>query len=615
MKMCRYIYENIDSHKGEVRILVLLPGFWQDDITCQLGTVSLEEKPFYETLSYVWGSLSDTKPITLQGCVAQVVVNLEAALRHIRRTDASCFLWVDSLCIDQQNNHEKSQQVAMMGRIYGACSRVYIWLGEPSPSAQEKRRRNLLRKAAQEAGHDPFRMVHHFSDNKHISELSCFRPSKLRKKKLIFSEKAEFKAIWKAFMEPVRSPWWSRFWCVQESLLPRKAEVVFGRWQVSLSVIKKAVTNHRRHLTSCCSEAAANMPDDHSWYYDTLLLNLSQLRPGAPVVSDLSDKCEDSRPYSDLDSVLRAYRHKDCKDPRDKVYGILGLIDQSKHSGISPDYSLSVAQVYTNAMISVISNAGGDLRCLTGSGFHSQNNVNRLPSWVRDLSLRPDRVAMTYERLRLQRYDIYKTAGEQSLSNARIGDDHTLHLRGFKIDEIVKIGSVISRRDWQHVIAVLEQWHYIAGITPTHNINILKQDQGQKAFWKTVIGDALANSDSEWRRMSDQETEDYMNWISGNVASWKHMTKPLLEESFVEANLTSIYDRAFIVTRKGNFGLCPSNGRKGDEIWLLEGARVPFILRPGQHGYTFIGESYVHGFMDGEAVEVVSLKEQEVSLR
>ncbi|EGX95782.1 ankyrin and HET domain protein [Cordyceps militaris CM01] len=63
--------------------------------------------------------------------------------------------------------------------------------------------------------------------------------------------------------------------------------------------------------------------------------------------------------------------------------------------------------------------------------------------------------------------------------------------------------------------------------------------------------------------------------------------------------------RRVVSTTKGYLGLVPRVTQAGDQVWLFAGGRTPYILRPtSQPGqYTFIGEAYIHGIMDGEAAE------------
>jgi hypothetical protein len=58
----------------------------------------------------------------------EVKVNLHAALRELRRRHLSP-IWVDALCINQENMYERGQQVLQMGLIYSRAVEVIMWLG------------------------------------------------------------------------------------------------------------------------------------------------------------------------------------------------------------------------------------------------------------------------------------------------------------------------------------------------------------------------------------------------------------------------------------------------------------------------------------------------------
>jgi hypothetical protein len=89
----------------------------------------LEEEPEYETLSYVWGDPTVTKPIILDGEIFEVTTNLESALRHIRKSWPR-LLWVDAVCINQTDHLEKAHQINLMGNLYRKSRRGLIWFGD-----------------------------------------------------------------------------------------------------------------------------------------------------------------------------------------------------------------------------------------------------------------------------------------------------------------------------------------------------------------------------------------------------------------------------------------------------------------------------------------------------
>lgn len=128
--------------KGSVRLLRLLPH--QDEnsrIECQLITFSLLDRGTshpYETLSYVWGSEDNKRPIyTGDNNELRVTANLHAALRHLRHCFVERILWIDAICINQADNDEKGQQVQSMAKIYAKASRVIVWLGETANNSDQ----------------------------------------------------------------------------------------------------------------------------------------------------------------------------------------------------------------------------------------------------------------------------------------------------------------------------------------------------------------------------------------------------------------------------------------------------------------------------------------------
>lgn len=104
-----------------------------DDIHCTIEEYDRadEECPRYTALSYAWGDTNTRKPIKLNGKTVLVVMNLYEALLHLRRRVPNMFIWIDALCIDQENPAERGHQVAQMRAIYSEAQRVISWL-EPA---------------------------------------------------------------------------------------------------------------------------------------------------------------------------------------------------------------------------------------------------------------------------------------------------------------------------------------------------------------------------------------------------------------------------------------------------------------------------------------------------
>ncbi|KAK0732678.1 heterokaryon incompatibility protein-domain-containing protein [Apiosordaria backusii] len=122
-----------------IRLLRLSKGKGSDPLHGTLETQELKYFPEYEALSYTWadanGHASRTKKLYLgkEWTVFPITTNCEAALRHIRLPNTERHLWVDTVCINQFDNLERSHQVQLMPMIYATAQRVLIYLGEDEP--------------------------------------------------------------------------------------------------------------------------------------------------------------------------------------------------------------------------------------------------------------------------------------------------------------------------------------------------------------------------------------------------------------------------------------------------------------------------------------------------
>jgi len=127
-----YIYEPLGSVPPEIRLLILHAGFREEPIQCTLFHVAVADAD-YQALSYEWGQPNDNadKRVIINGLphARPMQRNLERALLEIRKESRDSLLWIDALCINQEDLREKGQQVAMMGDIFRNASSVIVWLG------------------------------------------------------------------------------------------------------------------------------------------------------------------------------------------------------------------------------------------------------------------------------------------------------------------------------------------------------------------------------------------------------------------------------------------------------------------------------------------------------
>jgi hypothetical protein len=120
---------------GFIRLIRLMPH--RDEhapIQCQLFDYPLPDSgkgpQLYEALSYVWGSDKNPRHVFTDEGYLRVRNNLHTALLHLRDRSLARIIWVDAICINQDDKGEKGEQILRMAEIYSRASRVIVWLGE-----------------------------------------------------------------------------------------------------------------------------------------------------------------------------------------------------------------------------------------------------------------------------------------------------------------------------------------------------------------------------------------------------------------------------------------------------------------------------------------------------
>ncbi|KAJ8118701.1 hypothetical protein OPT61_g373 [Boeremia exigua] len=560
--------------EAQFRIATLLPGEWSERIECRLAIHGLREPPPYKTISYAWGDSQDSSQVIVNDVEITVPSSLELCLRYLRSNEAAIDLWTDAICIDQSNLIERASQVMHMGYIYRSCSLMYIWLGEPGLVSQSG---------------NPFEMLLHWMEDKHFHDYPGFSRSQ-DTGEWIFEDNASYQKMYEVFYDFVSKPWWTRLWCVQELALCPEAVVVMGSWQLPWEAVLKAKENHARHDAGCCAGIPNSMPARYTYFPDHMLY--------------LSQELDLTR----MDQIVRALRHKLCKDPRDKIYGLLGLLSSTPIAKILPEYSWPIRDVYLMYTKEVVRQSNSNLQFLTGSGLGS--TCHQLPSWVRDFAAPLRNTEASHENCRYENYEIYD-ASARSKGEATVTKDDELSLSGTFVDRIESVGTVLRHREWIHIIDTVQSWAQLAGLSSLDrcpNPTLL-----QERFWRTILADYMPTGHSAatpWSRITTPVNTAVFEWFFDIQERLQEGLEPHVSAS-LHALWLAADERCFFRTEKGHFGLCFPHTRPGDEVWVLAGGRVPFVLRSADalierhdevpQKFRLIGECYLHNFMDGQA--------------
>ena len=453
---------------------------------------------------------------------------------------------------------------------------MIIWFGETHPTYPLQ---------------DPFEMVIHWAEDKHFHQYPGFSISETGG--WIFHNNLAYQQMYELFADFVSRPWWSRLWIVQEIALSPAATVVLGTWQIPWATLLTALKNHYRHVSTCCADASRMHPAKYTYDSDHLLF-----------LSQQSDRA------ADMETVLRAFRHKLCKNPRDKIYGLLGLLWKNRNVKIRPDYSLPVNRVYLEATQAIISQSEGDLQFLTGLGFNSESY--QLPSWVRNFDIPLTAAEANHEHSRYRRYRNYFASAEAKYDIEVLNDD-TLALTGTFVDRIERIGMRIQDRNWPQIWNALQDWAKIANLTTTDQDH---EETIRERYWRTLMADIVPTNTASniWNRVTNPMEFSTSAGLTAIVDNLREGREPPLTP-VVQAFWAATYSRAFFRTELGHFGLCFPHSRIGDEVWVLAGGKVPFVLRSivdanevveddtsGPRYRRLVGECYLHGYMDGEGL-------------
>ncbi|KAI9666007.1 MAG: hypothetical protein M1821_003942 [Bathelium mastoideum] len=591
-----YRYHPLNTTRNEIRLLVLQPGGFSDDIVAYIQHVPLDYKLKYEALSYIWGSPTPGKNIKISGDDFNVRENLYGALRHLRHAEQTRILWIDAICINQSDIHERNQQIKRMREIYNLADEVIVWLGTETPD--NRTAVDFLRHC------DQFKSI----DDRHeeISDMLA---------------KEENAHILNAVSSFLRQEYWSRVWIIQEIRVATQLRVYFGsdsiRWTTFETVVASVgALLEEPGASDGKSSAFASSPK--TILREPTPLQISLLRSGFLNIS--------------LDAAIFAFwKGRGASDPRDCLYALYGLFDSQVNDNIATpdiDYNLTTKDVFINFVTYGMTNPSTpsegplNLICLREPG----RTNTELPSWVPDFSARN---TSFIELITCQTSPIlcdYRSTTTLNLHSSISGD--ILRSRGFILDIISRCGDYLDDSGAAvkglrgqappavlpliHHWEVLQSWTDLALSLSTIPPNDYDSSRNRfKSFWKSIYVDA----DDAWDFSPDIEPDLWERAfdIAVDFAANRYPTKSLDEHIKKilgdEASAFRISmevwamlsrHRRLAVTIEGTFVLAPADVEIHDLVCILLDCDLPVILRRVQDHYIFLGDCYVENIMHGE---------------
>jgi hypothetical protein len=569
----------------------------------------------FVALSYCWGDQNEKVPIICNGKKFEITANLHAALTRITADskDGLLCVWADALCINQEDVDERSSHITLMGRIYSSAKEVVIWLGAEEDDT------TLAFDTLKDFAHrwnQVSRLDYHGAPQDQIDEL--MDPE-------VGTEDVKLSAIKKLCSRP----WFERTWTYQEAVLAKQATVLCGHQEIEWDDLKMA--NFWLINSGVIAEVL-----NHGYNTVIGIVNAQRVVSGEIAEGD---------PLALL-YLLQHRRQSKATDPRDKVYGLLGIA--TNRGSLAPDYRRSLAEAYmeTTRVLIVESRS---LEVLNAT--YPLERASDLPSWAADwredldgwqLGLRSGQNGFPYHASSGSHPSIISSA-----------DQEQLKLKGFQLDRIQTVHDARSALacsadgTWLLATGQLRACPASLGLTGTYAhtsepysiayATTLWADmmpysgRGSEYFNSFLFSATLAamKAEEEDKEVSsetpsqsinprvireiltepgagevpEQELsflQDLPDGIVSDASSLASKDGEVVRE-MVEFIGSMTHKRVFFITEKGYIGIGFDCAQVGDIVVILLGGITPYVLRQQDENYLFLGESYVHGVMDGEA--------------
>ncbi|KAE8330165.1 heterokaryon incompatibility protein-domain-containing protein [Aspergillus sergii] len=371
----------LDPARREIRLLTILPSPQSEaPIECSLQVASLDAFPRYEAISYVWGDIQKKNDILLDGRTIQVPTNVRRILHRLRHRKQRRVIWIDYVCINQDNVAEKNTQVPLMGAIYANATSVIAiisldnlsynptdaiaWMKVPDIERRKwkeecRRIKSGVNRVSVE--HEKFLVVF-------VGNIACFYSNFLAAK------------------------YWTRMWTFQEYQLSQPKPPICICGDVEFPAHDESAFESASGMVLQClgnmprtaEERGPELRDLYEWIdrYSARLFDQVVVSGTTANHKWMSDKQD----LSVLD-FLRYTRDRKCQNPRDKIYALYGLLP-SLREAYPPDYNKSLSQIIFETAKYILKEKGPDglemldIFCLREDRLE---NVS-IPSWVPDLT-------------------------------------------------------------------------------------------------------------------------------------------------------------------------------------------------------------------------------------
>lgn len=579
-------YQQMSAVLREIRLLrideIPPPGGEDRDLKCTMEHIILDspsEKP-YAAMSYCWGPIPKQTTITLDGHEVTVPQSAVHAMRNVIRTTGER-LWVDAICIDQQNLNEKGRQVAMMKDIYTHANEVRIWLG------------HLDNEDTAASAITSTKLIHEqcLHETNNLQDLNKHLYGKYGGGFKYSEEPLPSSCDWNALRSLYSFPWFTRLWVVQEAALARRATCHIGGTNTTIDAETLTLAArwmvHRRYPRYYAGSELEGIENASSMYKPTT---------------------------NWMGNQLRNMHRQGCKDPRDRIYGVLGILRPETAAEIVVDYSSPFLDVYAQALrVSFQENKSlyllrfvawyveapeirKGLLAQIGQGLlwpwyliWGRADARTWPSWVAKLHAGTD--TNLNSCLDVQTFE----ESHWPLQIRDVGDPLVLSVRGLDIDRVVSVGAPFTVECLEDGEKLAQSVLWCLRQADQLNPGTIRDEALEDLKHGLVCGVNMHNADSE---ADDELTSDYeafIAWCKDRESDEQHSEPPLYR---FRRHMGRATNRQIFFTAGGRVGLGPFHTQAGDHLCTLGGTMGCYIFRPrGSGSWQLIGDAYSRRLM------------------
>lgn len=594
-------YRPLDHRRSEIRLLTLLPSSRPtDSIRCSLSHTSLDDSPQFETLSNVWGPPVPTLDIVVDSARFAVTTNLHQALGALRRSKKPRVLWVDAICINQDDDDEKAYQVPLMGRLYTEAPRTVIWFGASNA--------NVEALIAWLQIHGPNRKI---------------EPGLKLDAQTLLSEKAR---CWKdlmmleaanGFFDILTTRYWYRMWTFQEFLLPKNDPLCYcgphefhmEALDINKSQILAGVHKVRQRVNDKVAAAGGNVDEDES--------TMAWMEAVAELTSALGTKSAEAQSLGSVFALRKAFRtesgslayymgmssERECSREHDRFYALYGIMPHLQ-SIIPVDYKMSIREL-TLAICSYTINTEeiNNIYSCFGLLPGHLDSQDEYPTWIPNFARGSDEADGSERYYTGERHSkaLCVTALEQA-PRTHVQDLITLAVYGLNTGVVTQTLTLPTKLD--DIFAALQA---LFSSNTFQSSATRWQKLSRENLNERLAAAITSNISFLHSGYGRDRASNLIQTVQGVCQQYKMGQTPQYPKLWTSLRVPTDFGylagRTIFATDIGLFGLGVAHIEEGDLVTVLSRESLPIVLREGPReteSHKLVGTAYFDGLMDNQ---------------